>query len=294
MVFPEEEVHVVELDGVCAVFCDQMAENCRGALRRFHALFVAVGGMDAAEAAIEGASDACVMDCGALTEVGGPEIFLDGHAMEGMPWEFVRTLHRPFGVIAGEAEDVFIRETEDRFEGTVTSDRIEEFEDGVFALSANDVVNVFRVERGVGIDRREVAAPDDLDVGMQAADLAGGLHCCDHLWAGHDGDTEKFDVVSGDELKNNLERVVVEVAVDDLILFASFEHGRNGQYRKRETAVARAGRAWGEEDDHICTRSKWRRTWSPSTRKPGELEIALSIVRSILSNFRRLRIQAST
>src|SRR5216683_5114068 len=116
MVFPEEEVHVVELDGVCAVFCDQVSENCCGALRRFHALLVAVGGVDATETAVEGASDAGVMDCGAFAEEGWPEIFFDGHAMEGMPREFVGAFHRPFGVVAREAEDVFIRETEDGLE----------------------------------------------------------------------------------------------------------------------------------------------------------------------------------
>src|SRR6266550_4698229 len=269
MVLPEEEVHVVELDGVCAILCDQVTENCGGTLRRFHTLLVAVGGVDAAEAAIEGAPYACVMDCGAFAEEGRPEIFFNGHAMEGVPGELVWTLHGAFGVIAGEAEDVLIGETEDRLERTGTADRVQEFEDRVFALSANDIVDVFGVERGVGIDGREVAAPDDLDVGMQPTDFAGGLHCCDHLWAGHDGDAEQFDIVSRDELKNDVDRVVVEVAVDDLILFAPFEHGGDGQYRKRKAAVAWSGRAWIEEDDHSCTRSKWRRTWSPSTRKPG-------------------------
>src|SRR5260370_8047298 len=103
MVFPEEEVHVVELDGVCAVFCDQVSENCCGALRRFHALLVAVGGVDATEAAIEGASDAGVMDCGAFAEEGWPEIFFNGHAMEGVPRQPLSSLHRPLAFIPAQA-----------------------------------------------------------------------------------------------------------------------------------------------------------------------------------------------
>src|SRR5882757_3210437 len=176
MIFSEEEVHVVELDRVCAILCDQVAKDCGGALRRFHPLFVAVGCMDAAEAAVEGTSDAGVMDRGTFAEKGWPEIFFNRHAMEGVPGELVRTLHGPFGVISREAEDVFIGKAKDRLEGTITSNRIEEFEDSVFALSANDVVDVFGVERGVGIDGREVAAPDDLDVGVETADLTRGLH----------------------------------------------------------------------------------------------------------------------
>src|SRR5882724_1891611 len=105
MIFSQKEVHIVELDRVCAILCDQVAEDCGGALRRFHPLFVAVSGMDAAKAAIEGASNAGVMDRGAFAEKGWPEIFFNGHAMEGVPRELVRTLHGPFGVIAREAED---------------------------------------------------------------------------------------------------------------------------------------------------------------------------------------------
>src|SRR3981081_4642792 len=126
MVFPEEEVHIVELDGVCTVFCDQVGENCGGALRRFHPLLVAVGGVDAAEAAVEAASDAGVMNCGAFAAEAWPEIFLDGQAVEGMPWEFVRTLHRPFGVIARKAEDILIGETKDGLEGTLSTDCVEQ------------------------------------------------------------------------------------------------------------------------------------------------------------------------
>jgi hypothetical protein len=140
--------------------------------------------MDTAETAVEGAADAGVMDRGTFAEEGRPEVFFYGHAMEGVPGEFVGTFHRPFGVVAREAEYVFIGETEDGLEGTLPADRVDEFEDGVFTLAANDVVDVFGVEGGVGIDGREVAPPDDLDVGLEATDLAGGLHRCDHLRAG--------------------------------------------------------------------------------------------------------------
>src|SRR5258706_1193462 len=132
MIFPEEKVHVVELDGVGAVLCDEVREDCGGAFWRFHALLVAVGGMDTAEAAVEGASDAGVMDRGAFAEEGWPEIFFDGHAMEGVPGEFVGALHRTFGVVAREAEYIFIGETENGLEGTLPADRVEEFEDSVF------------------------------------------------------------------------------------------------------------------------------------------------------------------
>src|ERR1700712_3069048 len=108
MVFPEEEVHIVELYGIGTVLCDKVAENCGGPFRRFHALLVAIGCVDAAETAVEGASDAGVMDCSAFAEEGWPKIFCDRYTMEGVPGELVRALHRTFGVVARKAEDVLI------------------------------------------------------------------------------------------------------------------------------------------------------------------------------------------
>src|SRR3984893_12369910 len=88
MILSQKEVHIVELDGVCAILRDQVAKDRGSALRRFHALLIAVGGMDAAEAAIEGASDAGVMDCGAFAKEGWSEIFFDGHGMARRPGRF--------------------------------------------------------------------------------------------------------------------------------------------------------------------------------------------------------------
>src|ERR1700692_1809622 len=133
MIFSEKEVHIVELDGVSAVFCDQMGENCGSALRRFHALIVAVRGVDAAETTVEGASDAGVMDCCAFAEEGWPEIFFDRHPMEGVPGKLVRAFHGPFSVIARETKNIFIGEAKNRIEGTVAADCVEKFEDCVLA-----------------------------------------------------------------------------------------------------------------------------------------------------------------
>ena len=48
-------------------------------------------------------------------------------------------------------------------------------------------------------------------------------------------------------------RILVEVAVDDLVLFASFEHRGEGQDRQRKPAIARPGGARIEENDHLLT-----------------------------------------
>src|SRR5271154_4322298 len=110
--------------------------------------------------------------------------------MEGVPRELVRALHGPLCVVAREAEDVFIGEAEDRFEGALSADRVDEFEHGLLSLAANDVVDVFCIERGVGVDRRKISTPYDLYVWIKTADFAGGLHRRDHLRAGHNRDSE--------------------------------------------------------------------------------------------------------
>jgi hypothetical protein len=108
VVFSEEEVHIVELNGVRAVLCDQVTENRSGTLGRFHALLIAVRRMNATEAAVEGASDAGVVHRSAFAEEGWPQIFFDWEAMKGMPRKLVWSLHGPLGVVAGKAEDVFV------------------------------------------------------------------------------------------------------------------------------------------------------------------------------------------
>ena len=64
--------------------------------------------------------------------------------------------------------------------------------------------------------------------GAQAADLARRLHGGDHLRAGHGGDAEELDVMGIDEMEDGLGGVVVEVAVDDLVGFLSFQGGGEG------------------------------------------------------------------
>ncbi len=54
----------------------------------------------------------------------------------------------------------------------------------------------------------------------------------------------------GDEIENDVDWIVVEVAVDDLVLFTAFEHSGDGQDRQRKAAVAWPGCAGIEEDDH--------------------------------------------
>ncbi len=104
MIFPKEEIHVVELDGVCAVALNEMREDGDGAFGRFELLLVAVSRMHTAEAAVEGAADAGMVDGGTLTEERRSQILLHRQPMEGRPGELVWALHRALAVIVAQAE----------------------------------------------------------------------------------------------------------------------------------------------------------------------------------------------
>src|SRR5580698_11258241 len=124
-----------------------------------------------------------------------------------------------------EAEDVFVAESEDRFEPSLSTQRIDQLKQSIFALATDYVVDVLGIKRSVGIKRREVAAPDDAYMRAEAAYLARGLHGCDHLRSGHAGNAEKLDLVHVDGAYDRSRGIVFQIAVDDPVFFAAFERG---------------------------------------------------------------------
>ena len=148
-----------------------------------------------------------------------------------------------------ETELVFIYEPEDGVEWALAPEGGDEFEEGVFTLADNCVVDGFGVERGLGIDGGEIAAPCNGDVWAQAAHLATDFHSRDHLRAWHDGDAEQFHVMFVDEIDDGCERAIVDIAIDNFVLFDAFEHSCERQYGKRQTAAARLHCTGMEEDN---------------------------------------------
>ena len=89
-----------------------------------------------------------------------------------------------------KAEGVFVAETKDRFERSLSTQCVDQLKQSIFALAADHIVDVLGIQRGVGIKRREVPSPDDAHVGAEAAYLTRGFHCGDHLRSGHAGNAE--------------------------------------------------------------------------------------------------------
>ncbi len=63
----------------------------------------------------------------------------------------------------------------------------------LFALRADDEVDERRAEHGVGVLRREVAAPDDWHMRQAGAHLRQTVDGLRQLRAGHHGDAEQRD-----------------------------------------------------------------------------------------------------
>src|SRR3984885_1518466 len=169
-----------------------------------------------------------MMNGGALAKERWTQIFFDRNTVKGRPREFIRSFHRPLPVVAAQAKHVLVRKALYRVERALSAKRIEKFEKGILALSANDKVHVAGVECSIRIDRCEIAAPANGDFRMKTADLTGGLHCCHHLRTRHCRDAHQFDRVPIDEVKNASGRILFEVPVDDLVFLSSFQDRSEG------------------------------------------------------------------
>ncbi len=209
--------------------------------------------MDTAEAAVEGTPDAGMVHGRALAKERGPQILLDWKAMKRRPGKFVRTFHRPLGIGAMKAEGILVAKSTDRIERPLASQCVDELKQGIFPLTADYIVDVLRIERGIGIQRGEVAAPDDAHLRAQPPNLAAGFHGRNHLWSGHAGNAKKLNLVIVNRAQDGCGRVVLQIAIDDPVFFTAFQHSREREHREREPAVARFSGSGMEEDDHFVT-----------------------------------------
>jgi len=248
--FFREEIHVVELDGIGAVFGFQVAQDGFRALRTFDEFTIAVECVNTAKTAAKRAADAGVMRGSALAEKRRAQVFFDRDAVERRPGKRVGRLHEAFGIVPVEAEDIFIGKAEDFVAGAIAAKGVDQFEKRVFALAADDVVDVARIESGVGVGGREVATPHDGQFRVALPDLAARGDGRNHLRTGHDRNAQEFDVIVGDEFKDGCRGVFVHVAVDDLVVFTALEDGSEGHDGKRKAAIAWPRSAGIEKDDH--------------------------------------------
>ena len=231
VLLPEEEVVVVELDRVDAVALFEMAQDRGGARRGLHPLEARVGGDDAAEVAAVGAADARVVRRGAGAEVGGEDVVRGIEPVIRGPWEIVRRPQPALGIVDVVPGRVLVGETADRREIPRAAQGGEQLEKRVLSLGARHEIDVGRLERGVGIERREVATPDDRDRRVARAEDAAQRQRRRHLGAGHHRYRQQLGRALHHVTLDLFPGLGLDVAVDDRVRLLILEH--RGQVKDR-------------------------------------------------------------
>src|SRR5450755_2715176 len=92
----------------------------------------------------------------------------------------------PVGVVNVQAELILIGETWHGTELSTVAERVNEIEQGFFTLAADYEIDIPGVKRGVGVERREVPAPDDGNSRIFFAKIAAQRNSRLHLRTWHD------------------------------------------------------------------------------------------------------------
>src|SRR5262249_13586720 len=102
-IFPQKEIHVIELDRVDCVLCRKVTQDrfCPG--RSLHFFLVAECGPDRAEAAPKGASYARLVDGGSLPEKRRKKVSFDRQSLIRNPGEGIGGLYSSFLVVSMRA-----------------------------------------------------------------------------------------------------------------------------------------------------------------------------------------------
>jgi hypothetical protein len=151
-----------------------------------------------------------------------------------------------------KAELVLERHAADAREVARATQRVDQLEQRLFPLPLDDEVDVLRVERCLGVKRRKVTAPGDRNARILLAGGAADRDRALQLRAGHDGDAEQRDMPRLQQSVDRRPRVGIDVAIDNLVLFAAFEHRGKMQDGQRQPPVLRLGAARMEQYDHAA------------------------------------------
>src|SRR6266404_1395221 len=172
MAFIQEKVIIVELDGVDAVFLLEDREDFGGTLRLLSFLAPIENRDHAAELAAERTADARMVHRRAAAEESRQQVALDGPQLViRKPREIVGRAQMTFLVVNVKAEVVLKGKTIYTRKVSCTAQCREQLQNSVFALPLHCEIDIAGIERGVGIERREISAPNDGNLGMLLAEL---------------------------------------------------------------------------------------------------------------------------
>ncbi len=190
------------------------------------------------------------MDRGARAQERARQVFRRVQAMVRRPRKIVRRFQRALGGVYVQAELVLERQAADARKIARAAQLVEQFEQRVFALAFDHEIDVLGVERSLGVERCEVAAPHDGHARVLLAERAAHGNRLEQLRTRHHGDAEQFHAVAPHQRVDGRPRIGVGIAVHDFVLFAALEHRAQIENGKRQAAILRLGAARMEQDDH--------------------------------------------
>ena len=129
-------------------------------------------------------------------------------------------------------------------ERSLASERGDQREQRLFTLRPDDEVDDAGREHGVGMLRRKVAAPYDLQVWPRSANRLAHWHGLNKLRAWHDGDRQQVRLRAArgrKSVKDCPSRMCFDVAVHKTPRLLAFEDGSEGHDRQRKRLLARRG-----------------------------------------------------
>ena len=237
-----EEIHVVKFEAVDLPVVVHVLDDAGDALGAFRQPAAVRQRDDRAEIAGERAAERRVVIEHARAEVvGAPDVAAHVDAVVGEPGQLV---HGDVGRAVVDADFAVLCAVAKRGnvgQRAAVVQPIHERAERRFALSLNDVIDTAIFEDDFGVLGREVAAPQDRQVGQRGFDLLADRDGLPKLRTGHDRDGEQLRAGrfgAGDDLGGG---VGDQVAVDELDVVVGGDHGGDRQQRQRQALFPRRG-----------------------------------------------------
>src|SRR5581483_6994701 len=182
-------------------------------------------------------SNAGLVDGGTLSEISRKQILLCRNSVVGIPGEIARALRRALRIVDMPATLVLVGKAEDIFQVTFPAKGFEELQEGLFTLTTNCIINVGRIQRGIGVVSWEVPAPDNRKTRVISTEIAQGFNSTLGLRSGHDRDSKRLHLFFMQPGVQSFLGPGVQVSVNDRVFLTALEHCRDGQYGERKSTV---------------------------------------------------------
>jgi hypothetical protein len=114
---------------------------------------------------------------------------------------------------------------------------LQELRECRFSLPAHEIVHIGRVDGGIGIQRRKIAAPYDGHPRRLPAYGRRSADCRAHLRSSHDGDSHRIETPFAYGGADCLQVILVDIAIDDPPCAGGLERSREREQRKRKASL---------------------------------------------------------